>query len=181
VKTPAVETIGKTMNATATTFQTVARELSAAFIVATRRDGGEKFYKLADGVPAWIKAVPRAAHESVDGPDPRMPSDWIYSLASRAADFAADHESADDCRDDIHEFADGTVDIYTNALFAWAADHAANRELCDAAAAEYGQPADGFDGGAVERLFKMGQYLGAERAAYAIIAAIETEADSRGE
>jgi len=168
------------MDATATTFQKVARELAGAFVIATR-DNGADFYKLADGVPAWIADVPRAVHESIDGPAPRMPSDWFYRLASRAADFASEHESADDCRDDIGEFADDSCDVYTGALYAWAADHAGNRELCDAAVAEYGQPAEGFDAGTVERFFRMGQCLGAERAAAAIISAIETEADSRGE
>ena len=168
------------MAATTTTFQTVARELAGAFVIATR-DNGAEFYKLADGVPAWIADVPRAVHESIDGPSPRMPSDWFYRLASMAADFASEHESADDCRDDIGEFADGACDVYTGALFAWAADHAANRELCDAAAAEYGRVVDDFDAATVERFFRMGQYLGAERAAAAIVSAIESEADGRGE
>lgn len=167
------------MNATETIFQTVARELSAAFVVATR-DNGAEFYKLADGSPDWVESVPLDCHEAVDGDCPRLPCDWIYRLAARAAEWAAEHESGDDCRDNIGEFADGECDVYTGALYAWAAAHANNRELCDAAVAEYGQPADGFDAATVERYFRMGQYLGAERAAAAVVAAIEAEAERRG-
>lgn len=162
------------------TFQTLARELAGAFVVGRRPDG-EEFYKLRDGVSGWIKSIPRAVHEAVDGPDPRLPSDWIYGLMDNASNFIAEHETAETARDAVAEFADGQCDTYTSQLYAWAADNAHNRELCDAAVAEYGQPGDGFDSATVERFFRMGQYLGAERVALEMISAIETETASVSE
>jgi hypothetical protein len=170
------ESKGKTMN----TFQLVARELAGAFVVGKRPDG-EEFYKLRDGVAGWVKKIPRAVHEAADGPDPRLPSDWLYGLMDNAANFITDHETAESARDAAADFADGNCDVYTAQLFAWSADNARNRELCDAAVAEYGQPADGFDTASVERFLRMGQYLGAERVALAMIDAVETESAARVE
>jgi len=174
------------MNATTTTFQKLARKLAGAFVVANR-DNGAEFYKLADGAPAWIKAVPRAAHVAVDGPDPRMPSDWIYRLASRAADFAAEYADAENARDAAGEFAENVCDDSTAALYDWAGSNGYNRALCDEAAEEFGQPAGsgafgtGFDSGTVDRFFRMGQAIGAERVLFCIVDAIEAEAGGRGE
>ena len=168
------------MNATETAFQIVARELAAAFVTG-KRENGDTFYKLADDAPAWMDGISREAHEAVDGSDPRLPCDWIYSLCASAADAATEYETADDARDAAGTFADSNCDDATNALCLWAGSHGYNRALCDEAVAEYGQPADGFDSAGVERFFRMGQYLGAERVFNCIVSAIETETETRGE
>jgi hypothetical protein len=174
------------MNATETAFQIVARELGSAFVIR-KRENGDTFHKLADDAPEWVKAIPRGAHEAVDGSDPRMPCDWIYRLCSRAADFAAEYADAENARDAAGEFAENVCDDSTAALYDWAGSNGYNRALCDEAAEEYGQPAGsgafgtGFDSGTVDRFFRMGQAIGAERVLFCIVDAIETEADSRGE
>lgn len=164
----------------ATAFQTVARELAGAFETATRPNG-ETFHRLRDGAPAWIirGEIAHGAHFAVDGGDPRFPCDWVYRLMSRAADYAADHDTAESARDGIGGFADGTVEVSIPRLFIWAADHANNRELADCWAREScGAGAGGFEAPAVAAL-QGGQYLGAERVAAYIVDAIETESRGR--
>ena len=175
------------MNATKTAFQAVARELAAAFETATRTSGVE-FKRIRPGALDWVKSaeLARAAHEAVDGSDPRFPCDWVYSLMARAADWLADRNfaDADAARDAIGEFADGAVDVSIPRLFSWAADHANNRALADEFFADSfdagAAMAGGFESGVVAAL-QGGQYLGAERVASAIVEAVETEAASREE
>jgi hypothetical protein len=162
------------------TFQAVARELAGAFVVATRANGAE-FLKLGGNCPAWVADIPRAAHEAVDGPDPRAPSDWIYRLASRAADFAAENESAEFCREGLHDFCESSIDVYASGLFSWAADNTRNRDLCDSAAEEFGGRVAELRSSSVEQFLSAGQYLAADRVLSAIIEAIEAEAENRPE
>lgn len=168
----------------ATIFQTVARELAGAFETATR-PGGETFYRLRDGAPAWIVRgeIAHGAHYAVDGGDPRFPCDWVYRLMALAADYAAAHDTAESASDGIGEFAEGSIEVSIPRLFIWGADHANNRALCDEWATEtgfeYGQRlAGGWESGAVAAL-QGGQYLGAERIAAYIVDAIETESRGR--
>lgn len=168
------------MKTTETAFHTVAQELASAFEIAKRPSGSE-FYRLRDNAPAWIERaeIMHATHEAVDGPDPRLASDWIYRLSALAADFAAEHESADGARLQIGEWAAGRADISIPALYSWAADHAYNRALADEAAESFGGSGrDGFDAYAISVL-QTAQALAAERVAECIVAAIETEADGR--
>ena len=173
------------MTTTKTAFQTVARELAAAFETATRTSGVE-FKRIRPGALEWVKSseLSLAAHEAVDGPDPRFPCDWVYSLMARAAEWLADsgHETADAARDSIGEFADSAVDIGTAELFSWAAEHGYNRALADeffANSFDAGAAmAGGFERGAVAAL-QGGQYLGAERVAAVIVEAVEAEAAKR--
>lgn len=173
------------MNATATTFRTVAAEMSAAFVTATRTNG-ETFYKFKKDAPAWIAdnsaELMRGVHEAVDGRDCRLPDDFIYRLAALAAEFVSQFDDADDARGSVCDFADGVVETSIPRLFAWAADHANNRALADEFFSESfdagARMASGFESGVVAAL-QGGQYLAAERVAAAIIDAVENEAASR--
>lgn len=169
------------------TFRTVAAELAAAFETATRATSGETFHRIRRDAAPWIAgdgaaSIMHAAHVAVDGPDCRLPCDYIYRLAARAAEFIAGHDSADAARDSIGEFADSAVDVSIPRLFSWAADHANNRALADEFAADSfdvgAAMAGGFESGAVAAL-QGGQYLAAERVAAAMIDAVETEAANR--
>ena len=135
---------------TATTFQTVARELAAAFETATRANGSE-FDRLRhyNDCPNWIVGngsdggLAALFHVAVDGDDPRPPCDYLYSIARRAADWIVDsgYSTADDCRDNIGEFADGVADHSIPRLFYWLGDSSYNRALADEVFA------DSFDAG----------------------------------
>lgn len=161
-----------------TTFQSVARELSASMETARRPDG-ERFYRFKDDAPAWIAAasVAHGAHVAADGADCRLPCDWIYSLIYRAALAVADCETAEDAREEAAEFSDGAVDIYDNSVMTWGG-HPYNRALADDAAAEFGGAAAA-DSSAVLDFLRRGQYIGAERVYMSIVDAVEAEAENR--
>lgn len=167
---------------TATTFQAVAAELSAAFESATRANG-ETFHRIRHNAAEWISgdddaytlSVCGRAHRAVDE---RMPDDWIYNIARRAADWSAEFQSEDDARESVHDFAAGCVDAYYSDLFRWA-ENGYNRAICDAAVAEYGQPGDGFDESTVSRWIGGGQCFAAERIAHSILDSIAGETRRR--
>lgn len=164
------------------TFRAVAAELAAAFETATRTNG-ETFHRIRRDAAPWVAgdgaaSIMHSAHVAVDGPDCRLPCDFIYRLAARAAEFIAGHDSADAARDAVGEFADSAVDVSIPRLFSWAADHANNRALADDFMAERGGGGGGFETMAVAAL-QGGQYLAAERVASAMIDAVETEAAGR--
>lgn len=164
---------------TATTFQTVARELAAAFETATRANG-ETFCRLSATAADWITgdddpyalSVTGRAHSSLDD---RLPCDWVYDIARRAADWAVEFPNVDDARESAHSFAAGCVGEYSYTdLFDWV-KYGHNRSLCDCAVAEYGQPGDGFDESTVARWAAGGQCYGAERIAHSILDSIDGE------
>lgn len=174
------------MNATKTVFQTVAAELSSAFETATRNNGCQ-FERIRDGAAAWIVGngsaeFARGFHAAVDGDDPRMPDDWIYNLASRAASWLAGFETADGARDSVAEFADGCADHSTARLFYWLGDSGYNRALADEVFADSFDcgvaMARGFESGSVA-VIQAAQAAAAERIANFMIDAAETEAARR--
>lgn len=170
------------MNSTKTVFQTVAGELSAAFETA-KRTSGETFYRIRETAPDWILSgddpfTPGLLYRVHAAVDDRPPCDWVYEIASRAADWATEFETVEDARDCLRDFADGAVDVYTADLFRWA-ENGRNRDLCERAVSEYGQPGDGFDTDTVSRWISGGQFLGAEWIAAAILDAIDGESRRR--
>lgn len=174
------------MNATKTVFQTVAGELSAAFETATRSNGCQ-FDRIRDGAAAWIvgngsSEFSRGFHEAVDGADCRMPCDWLFSLASRAASWLAGFETVDAARDSVAEFADGCADYSTARLFYWLGDSGYNRALADEVFADSFDCgvalSRGFESGAVA-VIQAAQAAAAERIAHYMIDAAETEAARR--
>lgn len=78
------------------------------------RDNGERFTSLKDDRPEWLQDAVYAAHQGT------MPNDWIYAECLAAIEsFDADELSDED---NVHEFADARVDVYTKALYQWATD-----------------------------------------------------------
>ena len=91
-----------------------------SYFVTGKRDNGETFAKCTDDAPQWLRDAIMTAHDS------DLPNDWVYAEC-RAACEAIDEGSLganddDDGRDDGRDHADGRVDVYTRALFMWAAD-----------------------------------------------------------
>ena len=80
-----------------------------------KRANGETFVTLGDDAPEWVRDAVYEAH----GGD--MPDDWTLAECSAAFDACESGELADE--DAIHAYAEGRVDVYTAALYRWAADH----------------------------------------------------------
>lgn len=77
---------------------------------------GESFVSLKDERPDWLHDAVREIHQG------DLPNDWIYAECEAACD-SIDCEILTD-EDSVHEYADGRVDIYTRAIYQWAADMA---------------------------------------------------------
>ena len=88
-------------------------KLADMFERDTRTDG-TPFRKLKDEYhDGWLHEAIREAHDGM------LPNDWVYDLCHSVA-CRIDEDRFDE--DMIHEFADGEVDVYNNARFAWAAE-----------------------------------------------------------
>jgi hypothetical protein len=84
------------------------------FFQEKKRDNGETFFTLTDEAPRWLLEAVRDAHQGT------IPNDWIW------AECAAACEAIDSWgpkfEDDIVNYADSRVDVYTKELYQWAAD-----------------------------------------------------------
>jgi hypothetical protein len=88
------------------------------FVTRIRQNGDkeeEQFITLVEDRPQWLQDAVRDAHQRT------LPNDWIYEEC-RAAVEAFDAGDLRDDDDSVHEHADGRVEIYTKALYQWAAD-----------------------------------------------------------
>ena len=89
----------------------------ARYFKRDKRTDGKVFYTLTDDRPQWLQD---AVHEAHAGD---LPDDWVYETCSAAADAIDEgYLGADKYGDDIHEWADGQVEIYTKPLLQWVAD-----------------------------------------------------------
>ncbi len=79
-----------------------------SFITDTRSDGST-FTRLADDAPEELRQAVEAAHAGT------LPNDWIYDECKAAFEAALNDNN-------VHEYADSRVDIYTHSLYRWAAD-----------------------------------------------------------
>lgn len=88
------------------------------FETKTRADStqpGEHFTTLSESRPAWLQEAVREAHQG------DLPVDWIYAECKAAVE-AFDEGYFTDDEDTVHAHTDGRVDVYTQALYQWAAD-----------------------------------------------------------
>lgn len=85
-----------------------------SFFVTRKRDNGETFVALTDDRPEWLLDAVHEAHGS------DLPNDWIYRECEATCDAIDEGWLTDE--DNVHEFANGRVDIYTRDLYQWAAD-----------------------------------------------------------
>jgi hypothetical protein len=169
------------MNATRTTFRTVAAELAAAFQTKTRANG-DAFHVIRDGAPAWVspddidESPILAAHQAA-GYD--TPNDFAYRICAAAAEAIADHDEADEAADGLEEFSDNVPDVYTSDLLAWASA-AVNQGIADEAAAENPTLARGpVNSQAVIDWARTGQSYAARAIAASLLEAVKAEAERR--
>lgn len=157
-----------------TTLTETLDEFADAFETG-KRDDGSKFVRLKDDCAGWIDVdLMRGIHEALDD---RSPSDWVYETAEAFAcclQGYGPYETLANMRENVHEIADGLVDIYNAERMNWLADHLNNAALVDKACEEFGS--NGRD--TFERI-GLGQYMAIERIGHAVIAALESEAESR--
>lgn len=105
----------------------------ASYFKSGTRDNGERFVTLTDERPEWLQDAVRDAHRGT------MPNDWIYDECRAAVEAFEDQTIEDE--DDVHEYVDGRVDVYTKALYQWAADFCLTDTWSEAEveAAEFGE------------------------------------------
>jgi hypothetical protein len=131
---------------------TTATKLCALFdaLETGKRDDRSEFVSLKSGSPEWMRDLCHAAHGDM------MPDDFVYSLIPAIVESIANHlEQNDDLEDyEMHECADGLVDVYTHDLTAWLGSRA-DRYCWIDEAKEEGLLAD--DADEIQRLM-IGQY-----------------------
>ena len=86
----------------------------SSFFVSAKRDNGDTFYTLSPNRPEWLQDAVYEAHHGT------LPNDWIYEECYRACQSIDDQELADE--DSVFSYVDSRVDVYTKALYQWAAD-----------------------------------------------------------
>src|SRR5206468_2641737 len=145
------------------TFQDLAREAAGSFEVRTR-DSGERYTATREDAPEWVGDLVHHAH----GGD-LLPDDWRYQAISAALDFIAEYDSADDARDACGEFADGHVDVYTGARFAWLASNLGRADYVDRALED--GLADASAG--IVAMIGVGQYVESEEVFALVLDALE--------
>lgn len=131
-----------------------------SFFETRKRDNGDEYSTLIDSRPEWLHNAVREAHSG------DLPNDWIY-LECRAACDAIDEGSLRD-DDAMHEYADGRVDVYTQALYQWAADFCLSRVWAEAEseAEDFGVE------GAIEDKLRSIQFCAIRRIAQAMLDAM---------
>jgi len=106
-----------------------SKPLASHFCTRKRGKGpaAVSFVTLRASHPEWLQDAVYAAH----GGD--LPNDWTYAECLAAVEGI---DSGDLTEDNLGEYADGRVDIYTSARFEWASAHFATidddrvQELC---------------------------------------------------
>jgi hypothetical protein len=78
------------------------------------RNNGQSFVTLTDDAPEWLLTAIREAHRG------DLPNDWIYAECKAAFEAYAARDLT--TTDDLAEYADSRVDIYTKDLAQWYAD-----------------------------------------------------------
>lgn len=158
-----------------TTFAKLSTEFYKAFVRKTR-DDKTVFYSLVEGSPEWMTDAVRAAHEALDG---RFPDDWTYDACHTILSTLDDYGCVDGdvARENMHEIADGAVDVYNTARYAWLAMHTGNADLCDEAVSELG----GDPEASIADRIGLGQYLAYTRIGEALIGAITEQVEAQDE
>jgi hypothetical protein len=84
---------------------------------SVERDNGTTIKCLNEDAPGWLKEAIQSAHSDCKD----LPNDWIYEVCYNSV-CAFDYGDLTDDYDSIHEWSDGQVDVYSSAVFSWAAD-----------------------------------------------------------
>jgi len=118
-------------------FAQLAQELFDAIEPATRSNTDEKYLRLKDGSPEWMKSAIRYAHDDAQ----MLPDDLRYEYINDAAEMLAQCEDEDAVNDLEFE-----ADICHHELFAWLASHGTRYSYVDEEVEENGHSSDGLIG-----------------------------------
>lgn len=163
--------------------QQVARGAARLFEKASR-PGGERFTRLREGAPDWVREAVRDAHGS-DAFSRMLPDDHTYAVVAECFEYIAETLEREIDPSDInfedveHEFADN-VDVYSSDLLAWYGSHTQRKALVEEAQQE-GLTASDTDSQEIERQIMAGQYLERQRIYAAVVEAIKDQADKGDE
>lgn len=146
----------------------IAKQLADAFIADDREDG-TRFYKLRDGSPQWMTDAIHAAHGDI------LPLDWIYEQCHCVADKMTEYEP-EQWDDSVSEWADSLVDVYNIDRARWLALDLEIANFVDEAVEEFGHSDQGVFGD-----IGMGQYKLLEQIAYAMLNAVNEQAEAADE
>jgi hypothetical protein len=130
------------------------------------RANGEAFVTIKDDAPEWLRGAVRDAHAG------DLPSDWIYAECQAACEAIDEGTLSDE--DDLHQHADDRVEIYTKALFAWAADMSGTTTW--ASAEEEAEEVGSNTGGCEERIRAI-QFFAIKSIASSMLEAVAANTD----
>lgn len=145
------------------TLEGVAGELYATF----NRDNPRGVWSTDDDRATDIA---HAAHEA--GAGSHMPCDWHYAAVHSALAAIADGSLVDD--DDVHEWADGEVDVYNSARHQWLVDCG---HYDDSEVAEFEPTGD------IDTLIGVAQYVELRSIGYTVLQGVRelVDADDEGD
>lgn len=95
-----------------------------SYFETRKRDNGETYTTCKDDAPKWVRDAVYAAHDGM------LPNDWVYAECAAAFEACESGELGGD--NEIHPYADGRVDVYTSALYEWAAQFCNSSLYADA-------------------------------------------------
>lgn len=129
------------------------------------RQNPRKVDCLTEERPDWLYDAVVAAHQG------DFPNDWIYSECRAACEAIDDGSLSSD--DDVHEYADSRVDVYTHDLASWYADMCSSTTY--ATAEEEAHDLGAIDGEAIDHRLKIVQYVALSYIARTILDAYQNE------
>jgi hypothetical protein len=139
----------------------------ASYFEQRTRENGESHYCSGESMPGWLNEAIRDAHNGM------MPHDWVYEIAQAVCRSYDDKELTSD---EIGEFANDNVDVYTGQLAAWYGN------FCNSNIFAYAEDsANGCSGGerqSIEEQLRAIQYFAIEYIAGTIFAAIEANQEA---
>lgn len=138
------------------------------YFTSRKRANGENYYTLTDDAPEILKSAVRNAHFG------DLPNDWVYDVAAEAWQEATRHGLTSE---DVPQYADGLVSVYTKEIYQWAADmcltytYSAAKDMAEDCGALTGDP---------EKQLRAIQYFATEAIVQAMVDAHVELAGSEG-
>lgn len=154
------------------TIQTLAGEACGWFETAYRGDTGkdeDRYTRTKDDAPEWVRELVQSAHGDM------FPDDWRYdAIRSALGSIHDDGDSYSDPSDHEHEWADGYVDVYTSARYAWLASNLTRQGYIDDAVSDLGiEPTSD-----VAQMIGYGQYVEAREVFASVVAQLEARLEA---
>jgi hypothetical protein len=162
-------------------FAEVARRGARSFERASRLDG-ERFTRLVEGAPEWVREAVKAGH-GTDQVERMLPDDYAYATVAEAFERVAEACESDSDSVDLDEvgweFADD-VQVYSSDLLAWYGSHSQRKALVEEAQQEGLTSTRDGDSQDIERQIMAGQFLERQRIYAAVVEAIREQAELCG-